>query len=150
MSDWKEVLNDSDINDLLDSYAGFHDSCIVSLNYQSGINVDETTMHFNGIDGFTLNMIFHSVWSDKALELCFTGLRRLHLVGAQDNYVNDIYGASIKFYDGILPSEYAAPERVVVWADSEEFDAKDIDHKLCEPDDVYVIAHALKWRFVDK
>lgn len=140
-----------DIDDLLDTYGGFHDACIVSVNFVSGTYVDRTkTMHFDGFASYTLNIVFHSQWSDYALELHFAGLRRLHLVGAQDNYINDIFDASIKFYDNILPSRYQTPAQVIVWADREDFDLKDIDSQLTEPADTYVIAHALKWRLLEK
>lgn len=148
---WYEVFNQKDIDDLLNAYGGFHDSCIASLNFVSGTYVDsERTMHFNGFRDYALNIVFHSQWSDYTLELSFAGLRRLHLVGAQDNYGNDIFDASIKFYDNLLPSKYSTPSQVIVWADSEDFDVQDIDSQLKEPAVTYVIAHSLKWRLIDK
>ncbi len=150
LKEWHEVLNQKDIDDLLDAYGGFHDSCIASLNFVSGTYTDKNAMNFGGFDKYVLNMIFHSQWSDYALELQFAGLRRLHLVGVQDNYFNDIFDASIKFYDNLLPSTYQLPARVIVWADSEDFDVNDIDSKLSEPADTYVIAHSLKWRLIKK
>ncbi|MDE7440205.1 MAG: hypothetical protein K2N23_06845 [Clostridia bacterium] len=151
MSEWKNVQNEKDIEELLNAYNGFHDSCIASLNFQSGTYVDNNyTMHFDGYKKYELHIIFNSQWYPKDLELCFNGLRRLNLVGVQDNYMNDICEASIKFYDKLLPSKYQVPERVIVWADCEDFDANAIDLQLGEPADTYVIAHTLKWRFIDK
>lgn len=151
MNEWNEITNQSDIEKLLVAYGGFHDACIVSLNFKSGTSVDiESTMHFDGFDKCELRILFHSQCSDRALELCFSGLRRLHLVGVQDNYGNDIYGVSIKFYDNLLQSKCQMPARVIVWADSEEFDPRNIDSPLKEPADTYVIAHKLKWRLTDK
>jgi len=151
VNEWHDVFSQKDIDDLLNAYGGFHDSCIASLNFKSGTYVDsESSMHFDGIGKYELYMVFHSQWNDHALELCFTGLRRLHLVGAQDNYLNDILDASIKFYDDLLPSKYQAPEKVIVWADRVDFDAKDIGSQLTEPADTYVIAHTLKWRLIKK
>lgn len=151
LDEWHEVLNRSDIDELMNEFGGFHDSCIVALNYVSGMYVDsENAMYSDGYDKYALVMTFHSQWCDFALELSFTGLRSLHLVGAQDNYSNDILGASINFYDELLPCEYVAPKRVIVWADDEHFDAHDIAEPLKEPNDTYVVAHSLKWRFVKK
>ncbi|MDE6104227.1 MAG: hypothetical protein K2G38_00875 [Clostridia bacterium] len=151
LNKWYEVLSQKDIDDLLDAYGGFHDACIVSLNFVSGMHVDsKNTMHFDGVDKYTLNIVFHSQWSDYALELQFAGLRRLHLTGVQDNYTNDIFDASIKFYDNLLPSNYQTPAQVIVWADSEDFNVKEIDSQLTEPADTYVIAHSLKWRLIKK
>lgn len=151
LNKWYEVSTQKDIDTLLDSYEGFHDACIVSVTYISGIYVDsEKNMHFDEYDKYQLNIVFHSQWSDYALELHFAGLRRLHLVGVQDNYGNDIFDASIKFYDNLLPSKYQTPARVIVWADREDFDINNIDSQLTEPADTYVIAHSLKWRLIEK
>lgn len=150
-NEWHKICTQKDIADLLDAYGGFHDTCIVSVNYLSGTNVDsERAMHFNELDTYKLNIVFHSQWSDYALELHFSGLRRFHLTGMQDNYTNDIFDASIKFCDNILPSGYQTPAQVIVWADRSNFDIKDIDTQLTEPADTYVIAHALKWRLIEK
>ncbi len=148
---WHDVLTQKDIDDLLDAYGGFHDACIVSVNFASGMHVDKKmTMHFGDLEQYTLKIVFHSQWSDYALELHFAGLRRLHLVGIQDNYANDIFDASIKFYDNLLPSKYQTPARVIVWADRGDFDVNSIDSQLTEPADTYVIAHSLKWRLTEK
>ncbi|MDE6618720.1 MAG: hypothetical protein K2K13_06820 [Clostridiales bacterium] len=151
INEWHEVCTQKDIDDILDTYGGFHDACIVSVNFASGMHVDSANaMHFDEYDTYTLNIVFHSQWSNYALELHFAGLRRLHLVGVQDNYTNEIFDASIKFYDNILPSKYQTPARVIVWADRENFDINDIDSQLTEPADTYVIAHSLKWRLIEK
>ena len=151
LNEWHEVFTQKDIDDCLDAYGGFHDSCIASINYISGTYVDgEKSMHFDEYIKFKLSMVFHSQWSDYALELHFAGLRRLHLVGVQDNYTNDIFDASIKFYDNLLPSKYQTPSQVIVWADREDFDIKDMASLLAEPGDTYVIAHSLKWRLIEK
>lgn len=150
-NNWHEVFTQKDIDDLLDAYCGFHDACIVSVNFVSGMHVDnEKAMHFGEFGKYALNMVFHSQWSDDALELHFAGLRRFHLVGAQDNYTNEIFEAFIKFYDDLLPSKYQTPTQVIVWADKSDFDVNNIYSQLTEPADTYVIAHSLKWRLIDK
>lgn len=64
--------------------------------------------------------------------------------------MNDIMDASIKFYDGLLPHKYSMPERVIVWADGDDFDAEtDVTPAKDEACDSYVIANALKWRFIE-
>lgn len=151
MNDWKEISAQKDIDELMDLYGGFHDACIVSLEYKSGIYVDnERTMHFDGLDKCGVLVRFHSQWYEKTLELYFIGVRKMFLQGLMDNYTNDIFGASIKFYDGLLPHRYNMPERVIVWADCEDFNAEtDSTPAKDEPCDTYIIANALKWRLVD-
>ncbi|MDE6558234.1 MAG: hypothetical protein K2K39_03900 [Clostridia bacterium] len=151
MSDWKEILNQNDIDELMDVYGGFHDACIVSLEYKSGLYVySERIMHFDEPEKCEVLITFHSQWNEKPLELYFSGVRKMFVQGRMDNYENEIYDASIKFYDGLLPHKYSMPERVIVWADSEDFDAEtDATSSKDEPCDTYVIANALKWRLVD-
>ena len=38
---WVEITDNNDIDALMEKYAGFHDSCIISISYQSGNYVDE-------------------------------------------------------------------------------------------------------------
>ena len=53
------------------------------------------------------------------------------------------------FHDNILPSRYQAPSRVIVWADSCDFDVNNITNALDEPATTYIIASSLKWRKID-
>lgn len=140
---WKEVSSQRDIEELLGFYAGFHDSCIVSVNYRSGAFVDgDEVMHMGSSEGHELRILFHSQWGPE-IELCFLGLRQLHLTGWQDNYLNDIFGAHLAFYDGLLPG---TPERVILWADNEDFKIENIHPAFHEPSDTYLAANALRWR----
>ena len=43
---WNEIKNEIDIENLMKEYCGFHDSCIVSINYHSGAFVDD---NFEGV-----------------------------------------------------------------------------------------------------
>ena len=38
---WNEIKNEIDIENLMKEYSGFHDSCIVSINYHSGAFVND-------------------------------------------------------------------------------------------------------------
>lgn len=104
MSEWKEISSQKDIDELLNTYHGFHDSCIVSVNYQSGASVDDKgTMYFGNVAQHELFVVFHSQWEPGTIELRFAGLRRLHLVGWQDRYLCNIFDAHLAFYDKLLP-----------------------------------------------
>ncbi len=146
---WKDILSEKDVDDLMNSFGGFHDACLVSLKFDRGNDMDCVGDMENYCDTCELTMVFHSPWYENALELHFAGLRRLHLVGIMDNYGNDMLDASIKFYDELLPWGYQAPKRAIVWADSIDFDVTKIG-PLTEPSDTYVIAHTLKWRLGEK
>lgn len=148
MTDWKEIVSQDDIDQLLALYGDFHDSCIASLSYKSGAFVDDgRSMHFGGPSERKLSVVFHSQWEPKKLELCFTGVRQLHLTGWQDNYSCNICDAHLAFYEGLLPGK---PERVIVWADYCDFDVEKINNTIHEPSDTYIVANALKWRIIDQ
>lgn len=80
----------------MNSYCGFHDSCIVSVSYESGTSVDsEGIMHFSDENGHRMHVIFHSQMVKEKLELLFVGLRQVHLVGWQDNYTCELFDAHL-------------------------------------------------------
>jgi hypothetical protein len=150
MSKWQTVESQDDINLLLEEFGGFHDSCIVNLYYESGMYVDkENSMVFAAPYEYKLHVVLQSQWNKDACNLCFEGVRRMHIAGLQDNYAPDILSCYLKFHENILPSRYSAPKEVIVFADSCDFDINNINHPLNEPETSYVIASRLKWRKFD-
>ena len=144
MEKWKEIASQRDIDKLLSLCEDFHDACIVSMRYQSGAFVDDRkAMHCGSSYEYELLVVFHSQGKPKTIELCFSGLRRLHLTGWQDNYFCNIEDAHVSFYDDLLPGD---PGKVIVWADCRDFDTKKLDHIIREPSNTYIVANALKWR----
>ena len=77
---WNEIKNEIDIENLMKKYSGFHDSCIVSINYHSGAFVDDNGGMANGeLLDHSIEMILHSQWN-KPIELRFTGVRKCNIV----------------------------------------------------------------------
>lgn len=149
MRKWKIIKDQKDIDELQQCYGGFHDSCIVSLKFESGTNVDEERiMHFKGGNDCTAYMTLQRQWNPRTIELCFSGVRRLNIVGFQDNYCNLIYGATLLLCNNLLPTSNM-PNRFVVWADHVGFEVKDIDVRLTEPAVTFIIAHSLRWRIIE-
>lgn len=146
MGDWYGVETQKDIERLMSACGGFHDSCIVSLNFQSGAFVDdEKAMHFGSAKDRVLSIVFQCQWEPKTIELQFIGLRQLHLVGWQDNYLCEILEAHLSFQDNLLPGK---PDRVLVWSDNSCFDTAKVSNAIQEPADTYIVANALKWRII--
>lgn len=143
------ITNNDDIEKLMKAFAGFHDSCIVSVNYNSGAYVDERgCMGCGDNDEYTLGMILHSQWS-KPLELYFSGVRKCGLTGFRDNYFCDIYGATLKFRTGLLGK--TRDDNLIIWADRENFDPFTYTehYPLNNGHEVsYVIADKLEYRFL--
>ncbi|MCI7180464.1 MAG: hypothetical protein SOY12_01965 [Schaedlerella sp.] len=148
MGNWSRIETQKDIDLLMETYGDFHDACIVSLNFQSGAFVDDDmAMHFGSAEERILSVIFQCQWEPKAIELQFSGLRQMHLIGWQDNYLCDISSAYLAFHNNLLPGESG---RVIVWSDTDWFNVEKIDNSIHEPADTYIVANSLRWRIVDK
>lgn len=143
--EWVPIRTTDDIAVLMEAYAGFHDSCIVSAQYVSGASVDERfAMHGKDPDcvlvlAFESQMAsFFKPPSMKTLELRFIGLRRLNLAGYEDRYFCEIQSCYLDFH-----------QDRILWADSDDFDAEATEgtplHR--EPMTTFVLADRLEWRF---
>lgn len=151
MSEWVTVNSEDDIEYLLNEYDGFHDSCLVSLNYTSGMFVDkEKAMHFGAQQG-ELSMIFHSQWVSEPLELCFICVRKYCIAGCQNRYGSEIYDCHLAFHNDLI---IGRDNPLIVWADNYGFSPKGLWEKdrriLDEPMTSYVIAENLKWRWLEQ
>lgn len=146
---WNEIKNDEDIQSLMAEYCGFHDSCIVSMNYSSGAFTDKNKAMGNGdICEHTLLMTLNSQIC-KPVELLFKGVRKCSIVGWQDNYFCDIMDAYLGFNNKLLGK--TRDDRLIVWADRSGFDPdKYSERGLISPSGyncTYVIAEQLFWRY---
>ena len=145
---WNEIKNEVDIENLMKEYYGFHDSCIVSINYHSGAYVDDKGDMLNGeLLEHSIEMILHSQWN-KPIELRFTGVRKCNIVGFLDDYFCDIFGAYLDFHNDLLGG--TRDDKLIVWADCDGFDPTEyteetpISTNCC----TYVIAEKLFWRII--
>lgn len=147
---WNEIKNENDIESLMDEYGGFHDSCIVSIKYQSGAKVDCNNAMSNGeLLEHSVEMVLHSQWNNP-IELRFIGVRKCSIVGWQDNYFCDIFGAYLSFHTDLLGK--TRDDKLIVWADFENFNPTNyIEEKLISPNAAnctYIIAEKLLWRII--
>ena len=148
MGDWHKIKTQEDIALLMDIYDNFHDSCIVSMNYNSGAFVDEDrALYYGDENNRRLSVIFQGQWKPKTIELEFSGLRQMHIVGWQNNYTCDISDAYLAFHNHLLPG---SPEQLIVWADTDWFDVDKIDNSINEPADTYIVASKLRWRVINE
>ena len=147
MSEWNEITSRIDIDELLYTSSGFHDTCIFSVNYKSGAFVDEkNAMHFGMSDDHELTVVLHGQWEQKGIELCFTGVRQFHLTGWRRNYTCEILEAHLSFYEGMWDGRQ---ERLIVWSDAWDFNLEQLNSAAKELNHTYVIASALKWRVIE-
>ena len=64
MGNWNIIETQEDIDGLLSAYNYFHDSCMVSLNFQSGAFVDDKdwAMQFRHAEDRIKSLSFHRQW----------------------------------------------------------------------------------------
>lgn len=148
---WTEITDNVDIDNLMSSYGGFHDSCIVSISYTSGSCVDKKdTMHMMGADNYIISMIVHSQWY-KPIELFFSGVRKCCITGFQYSYSCEIYDATLEFRTDLLGK--TRDDRLIVWANWKGFDPKTYtEHYPLDNgyETTYIIAERLRYRFLDE
>ena len=98
---------------------------------------------------YSIEMILHSQWN-KTIELCFTGVRKCNIVGWQDNYFCDIFGAYMSFHTDLLGK--TCDDKLIVWADWDCFNPINyMEEKLISPNGkncTYVIVEKLFWRIM--
>ena len=108
---WNYIETQADIDALMNQFGGFHDSVIREIHYISGdYKLEDGSMQFAQACQKKIQMIFDSDWSDS-IELVFEAPRVLQLVPPGENYLADLYDASIfikdcmvYFYDSYMES----------------------------------------------
>ena len=148
---WTEISDENSIRELMTAFMGFHDSCIVSISYNSGAYVnEEKAMGCGDKDEHSLTMTLCSQWANP-LELYFSGVRKCVIKGFSEYYFCDIFGDSLQFRTDLLGK--TRDDRLIVCADYENFDP--LLHREEYPLDnghevTYIIAEKLKYRFLDR
>ena len=94
LPDWKYIESEPDIERLMEKFAGFHDSVIREVHYLSGDYVDGEGMHLTPSCDKKIQFLFDSDWSDS-IEVVFEAVRLMQLVPPAENYLADLYDASI-------------------------------------------------------
>ncbi|MDR1697836.1 MAG: hypothetical protein LBR37_02850 [Erysipelotrichaceae bacterium] len=135
---WYEIKTQADIDFLLQSFGGFHDSVLVRSKYQNG-RWDSRGWPTDVRDEEVISLFFRSQRVDPEIELKFIGVKRFHLVGYQSKYSSEIFDCHLSFFnDGIL------------FADHYDFNLKD-GYLLKSNEDgaavTFVVADSLSWRF---
>ena len=96
---WNYIEDSCDINSLMDYFGGFHDSVIREIHYESGDYMEGGTMYLSPSCAKKLRMVFDSSWANS-IEIVFESVRLLRLVPPGENYLGDLFNASI-FIDNL-------------------------------------------------
>lgn len=144
-----EITSNEDIELFMDTVCGFHDSCIVSVNYRSGTYVDRKNAMVGSSAGeHTLSIVFNSQWC-APFRLMFEGVRKFSVIGWQENFFCDIFGAYLGFNNSLLGK--TRDDRLIIWADDGGFDPSSYseDRLIPHPNNgcSYVVADRLFYEY---
>lgn len=133
MGEWTPIQTEEDICVLMQSFGGFHDSCIKELKYISGAYVGEDLGMYPFNDQRSVRMIFQR--QDKnpmAIEMEFSGVITLSLSPKNTAYTAEILDASMLMRDG-----------KIYWYDSFFKEKPDVYHGT------WIEAEGVRWRCAD-
>ena len=125
---WTEIKNQMDIDNLLNLYGYFHDSCLRDIYISTQEFVDEKrAMHFENI--LTATLLFQRQFKDNTvLELKFEYVDGFNYVPLKDNYTNVILDATLK-----------TENEFFYWADFQ-------DWEIGDNDSIWISGKKLFWR----
>jgi hypothetical protein len=127
---WNYVESEDDIQNLMKTFHGFHDSVLRNLNYVSGSGKDKKGIMIT--DNIRrASMIFDSSWSDS-IEIVFEGVLILNLRPAKDNYCSDLFSATIMLKD-----------KTILLYDG------DVNSEQENYEGTWINALGMRWRFMD-
>lgn len=129
--EWIELKLQKNINDLMNSFYGFHDSCIKECSYTTGMSIDKIDKSMEqDMDNSKIKLLFESQLCNP-IEICFERIKEVNIYTYDnDNYFNNISDA-IFFIENDL----------IYWANSSEWNKDEFDGKI-----TYVICQNAKYR----
>ncbi len=133
--DFCEINTDYDVEQLMNDFGSFHDSCIKELVYISGGYVEENGA-MNPFDSVKCVIIVFQSQEAKyrTIEVKFEGVVQMNLVPKPDDYDNIIYEASL-----IKNNE------LFYWAGWGNFQVKDPNNSL----GTWISSSKVSWRPID-
>lgn len=107
---WHNIYTNKDIEQMLEMFGGFHDACIRTVSYDSGLYVDDN-LYINDTQSSIEILFERQSESNKKLCIRFTNVLEFS-INKSRNYIHEIYDISMFIKD-----------ECVYWGDSEDFEA---------------------------
>lgn len=132
---WNIIKNKKDIENLIEIFGNFHDSCLKELHMWTDHYVDEElSMHVNSELDTHVRMLFQRQYENpSAIELLFEEVTGIEIYPSTVNYVDIILDAKIIYKDDII-----------YWAASEEWTPEESEDLAIS----WIGAKKVKWRDV--
>lgn len=132
---WNKINSSTDIENFMDLFGGFHDSCLKELYMSTETFVDEDlamSMSVN-LDTCVCILFQRQDRDPSAIELLFKGVTHFHIQPRAEDQDSIIYGAKLVLEEGRF-----------YWAEDEEWQ---INHPFLHPVS-WISAKELYWRDV--
>ena len=98
---WNEINTEQELQEFLESYGFFHDSCLMELRYTSGAFVDQNLGMHPINDKRTLYVVFQrQSEKNSTIEMEFSGLLKLNLEPNDSTYTCEILDVSMFIENG--------------------------------------------------
>jgi len=132
---WKMLDGQTGIDDFMDLFGGFHDSCLKELQMWSGTFVNENLSMTvsTGLDTCVRILFQRQVEETSAIELLFKGVMQFHIIPHPEGGDSIIYGAKLEVKDGVF-----------YWAGDQEWQ---MDQPFLHPVS-WISAKEIHWRDV--
>ncbi|WP_100489307.1 hypothetical protein [Sporolactobacillus pectinivorans] len=132
---WREVKDHTGIKNLLDTFDGFHDSCLKELYMWNESYVDEHLSMSMSTDLDTnVRILFQRQFHHpSAIEMLFEGVIQCHIIPAPINYDCIISEATVIKHEGLF-----------YWVDDTDWKPEDAAYRSAS----WISSKALKWRDV--
>ncbi|MBE1553834.1 hypothetical protein [Sporosarcina limicola] len=131
--DWIEVKDQKDIQNVLDTFGWFHDSCLKELYLwtESYVNEDLSMAVPSGLDTNVRILFQRQFRNPSAIELLFEGVTQFHILPSPENYDSIIYDTTLLLHNDLF-----------YWADQSDW--KPVDNSFDTSS--WIAATRLKWR----
>jgi len=97
---WNKIMTKEDIDNLLNLFGGFHDSCLKELYLWTDSCVDED-LSMGMSSGTNVRILFQRQYENlSAIELVFEGVTQFHLTPPPESYDSIIYDAALILHNG--------------------------------------------------
>ena len=133
---WNEITNQNDLDDFMNLFGDFHDSCLKECRYISGAYVNEDLSMYPINNKRIFTVIFQrQLISPSVIEMEFSGLQRLRMNPVDENYTCEILDATMIIIDNYI-----------CWYDS----VKLSEDELCTYNGVLICARRVRWRATEE
>lgn len=131
--EWIELKTQKNIDNFMNSFYGFHDSCIKECSYITGMFVDKNKKSIKqDIHSSNMKIVFESQWCNS-IEIYFEGIKEINIY----TYDND------KYFNNISDAKFLIEDNLIYWANSSEWNKDNNDKEI-----TYVICNSAKYRSI--